>query len=321
MKVLVTGATGFVGRSLLQWLLRQPNYDVVGACRSPQQARTSSPEIISVGELSAETDWQAALTNVEVVVHLAARAHVLKEQDADPKTKFQRTNVDGTLALATQALAAGVRRFIFISSIGVNGNFTSGQAFNETSTPAPHADYARSKLEAESRLQDLLNETEMELVIIRPPLVYAGHAPGNFRRLQKLIASNVPLPFAMVKNQRSMIALENLVDFIGCCIQHPLAANELFLISDNADISTAQMARYLAKGMGRKATLLPIPRRFLYWGAKLLGNEGLYIQLCGSLVIDSRKSRTLLGWQPPVSSEDALVTAGHDFKALSNTNS
>lgn len=318
MKVLVTGATGFVGRSLFQWLSRQKDCNVVGSCRDPRQVETEALPLIPVGELSAETDWHAALVDIDVVVHLAARAHVLDESGGDPRAEFQRANVDGAIALANQALAAGVRRFIFISSIGVNGNVTGEHVFSEQSAPAPHAEYAHSKLEAESRLKALLDGTTMELVIIRPPLVYAGHAPGNFKRLQKLIASNIPLPFAMINNRRSMVALENLVDFIGCCIFHPLAANQLFLVADGVDVSTAQMVRYLAKGMDSRVILLPVPGRLLHWGAKLLGREGMYTQLCGSLVIDSSKSRTLLGWRPPVSPEDALVSAGRDFKALHN---
>ncbi|WP_433885035.1 NAD-dependent epimerase/dehydratase family protein [Pseudomonas vranovensis] len=316
MKVLVTGATGFVGSSLLQWLSRQPGYNVVGSCRGPRRLEAGALPLIAVGELSAETDWQAALVDVDVVVHLAARAHVLDESGSDARAEFQRANVDGAVALAHQALVAGVRRFIFISSIGVNGNVTDEHAFSEESAAAPHADYAYSKCEAETRLKALLEGTSMELVIIRPPLVYAGHAPGNFRRLQKLIASNLPLPFAMINNRRSMVALENLVDFIGCCIAHPLAANQLFLVADGVDVSTAQMIGYLAKGMGSRVILLPVPGRLLHWGARLLGKEGMYTQLCGSLVIDSSKSRTLLGWRPPVSAEDALVNAGRDFKAL-----
>jgi nucleoside-diphosphate-sugar epimerase len=251
---------------------------------------------------------------VDVVVHLAARAHVLQEGVADPLAEFRRVNVDGALSLARQSIANGVKRFIFISSIGVNGGFTSGQAFTENSPEAPHADYAQSKQEAERALKTLAEGSGMELVVIRPPLVYAANAPGNFRRLLKLVASGLPMPFGSVNNRRTMVALPNLVDFINACIQHPAAANETFLVSDSQSISTGEMARLLSQGMGKTTMLLPVPDALMKWTAKLAGKSNLYVQLCCSLEVDNAKARRLLNWQPPLTAQAALVQVGSQYK-------
>ena len=261
-----------------------------------------------------ELDWSGCIESQEVVIHCAARAHILNDKSVDPIAEFRNINVNGTLNLARQAIEAGIRRFIFISSIGVNGAQTSNAPFTELSEPLPHADYALSKLEAEQGLRELVKGTGMELVIVRPPLVYASHAPGNFQRLLKLVSIGLPLPFASVRNQRSMIALENLVDFITHCIDHPAAANELFLISDGIEFSMPEIVRSLAAGMGRKAYLLPLPDGLMRWGGRLLKKEGMYTQLCGSLIIDSSKARNLLGWSPRVTPAMALFKAGQDYQ-------
>lgn len=311
-KVLVTGASGFIGTSLLE-RLGEAGYRVVAAVRHASGRIPNHLPAIRVGDMQPDTDWSQALKEVNVVVHAAARAHVMHEQAEDPLREFRRVNVEGTLGLARQAVAAGVERFVFISSIGVNGACTGAEAFSERSSPAPHADYAISKLEAEQGLLEIAKSSSMELVIVRPPLVYAGHAPGNFHRLLKLVRSELPLPFAAVENRRSMIALENLVDFISLCIEHPAAANELFLISDGMDLSTSDMIRYLAAGMGCKTRLFPMPDVLMRKVAQLLGRAAMYTQLCGSLTIDSSKARELLGWTPPMTAEQALLKAGHDF--------
>lgn len=316
MKFLVTGVSGFIGRSVADKLAMQPNYDVSGTIRQEDKQVRKAVPLLAIGEISASTDWSIALQDVRVVIHLAARAHILSDSSYDPLAIFRRINVEGTLTLARQALAAGVKRFIFISSIGVNGSHTSGVPFDESSLPAPHADYAISKFEAEQGLREMAQGTAMELVIIRPPLVYAGHAPGNFQRLLKLIASGMPLPFAAVKNQRSMIALGNLVDFIALCVEHPAAANELFLVSDGLNVSTSEIIRNLAAGMDQKARLFRVPDALMRRGSSLLGKQALYNQLCGSLVIDSSKACDLLDWRPPVTPMQALYNAGREFKAL-----
>lgn len=297
-RVVVTGARGFVGRQLCRHLQE-------GGYRVDAWGR---------GERSAESDI-AVLSGAAYVVHLAGRAHVLHEQSADPLQAFREANCANTLRVARAALAAGVRRFVFVSSIGVNGQQTGEAAFDEQSTPAPHADYAVSKHEAELQLRELVRDRAMQLVIIRPPLVYAGHAPGNFRRLLGLVAARLPLPFGAVHNTRSMIALDNLVDFIVRCIEHPAAVDQLFVIADGVDLSVGQIADLLAQGMGLRSRQLAIPPRLMHGVAKLLGRESLYVQLCGSLQVDAGKARELLQWQPPLSAQDALRQAGRDYLA------
>lgn len=311
-KVLLTGATGFVGSALLAHLQKQASHSVSIASRSEQVGIEPGCQVFNLGEFGAQTNWQPALGDVGCVIHMAGRAHVLT-QEANALELFREANTRATLNLATQAAAQGVKRFIFISSIGVNGAYTTDLPFSELSEPAPNADYAISKHEAEVGLLQIAQTTEMDVVIIRPPLVYAAHAPGNFRRLLKLVHSGIPLPFGRVNNSRSMIALENLVDFIAFCMDHPAAANQIFLTSDGVDFSTGQMIRLLAQGMGRKAALVPFPMSLLNMSARLLGKQGVYTQLCGSLQIDTSKARLLLGWTPPMSAEAAMIRAGQEF--------
>ncbi|NLD01518.1 MAG: NAD-dependent epimerase/dehydratase family protein [Gammaproteobacteria bacterium] len=304
-KILLTGATGFVGSALQQRIVTDQHCDLTIAVRR-LLAVPDTIRAVQVADLTAETDWSDALQGIDVVIHAAARAHVLVENVVDPLIEFRKTNVEGALTLAHQALTAGVKRFVFISSIGVNGAGTELQPFTELDASAPHAPYAVSKLEAEVALKELCAGTTMELVIVRPSLVYAAHAPGNFARLLKLVSSGVPLPFALVKNQRSMVALDNLVDFILCCTTHPKAAHQTFLIADQESISTPQMLRCLSQGMGKRILLLPVPVSLMRFAAKLVGREALFNQLCGSLEVDSSKARNLLGWTPPVTVEDAM---------------
>lgn len=311
MKILVTGATGFIGKALLHRLATEPEYQVTGSTRQ-QSPEASVAPLIQAGTADAATDWSVALRDVDTVVHVAAHL-------ATPGSSLEElrlTNVDGTLTLARQALSAGTQRFIFISSVGVNGSVTHHASFNELSIPAPTDDYARSKLEAELALQKLLHGTAMDLVIIRPPLVYAGHAPRNFSKLMQWVRSGIPMPFAAIHNRRSMIALENLVDFVALCIKHPAAANELFLVSDDVDLSTAELVTHLAKGMGRRVRLVPVPEPLLRHGAKLLGRGPMYSTLCASLVVDSDKAHRLLGWTPPLATTEALLKSGSDYCKL-----
>ena len=314
-ELFVSGASGFVGRYLCEQLICK-SYFLHALVRKP--CTHADGVQYHIGNLDDLSNTLVALRNVGCVIHLAGRAHVLNDSSQDPLAEFRAVNVEGTLTLARQAMAAGVKRFIFISSIGVNGSHTTGKPFDEHSVAAPHADYALSKLEAEQGLRELVQGSDMQLVIIRPPLVYAGGAPGNFQRLLKLVASGIPLPFALVDNCRSMIALENLVSFIGLCVEHPAAANELFLISDGTDVSTPEIIYNLAKGMERNAYLWPLPDGLMRWGASLLGKQAMYSQLCGSLAIDSRKAQDLLGWRPVVSPADALQHAGREYVSLNN---
>ena len=317
MKVLITGISGFIGNALAKKLSSIPTYEVVGTTRSLTNKNCTEEKIhyVTVDDITAETNWSEALDGVDVVVHLAGRAHVLKG-DPDAESKFRTVNFDGAINLARQALEANVKRFVFISSIGVNGSHTIDAPFNELSTPAPTAAYGISKHDAEQALRKLVTKNKnMELVIIRPPLVYAAHAPGNFQRLLKLVASGIPLPFGVIKNQRSVVALENLIDFIIVCIRHPAAANELFLISDADDVSTVEIAKHLAEGMGQKSFLIPLPLILIRAGVSLIGKQALYSQLCESLTIDCTKALNLLDWKPVINSRAALQEAGRIYKS------
>ena len=311
--VLLTGATGFVGSALLDYLCNDAECDVRIATRSSVENRPlAACKVFKVGDFTSAPDWIEALTGVDCIVHLAGRAHVMR-REIDALTLFRKANTEATVELARQAIECGVKRFIFISSIGVNGSFTQTAPFDEMSTPAPFADYAISKYESEVKLQSLCASSAMELVIIRPPLVYAAHAPGNFQRLLKLAATGIPLPFGCVRNSRSMVALENLVDFIALCIVHPNAANELFLVSDSAALSTPELIKCIRRGMGRRNFMIRVPLPLLRVMTICMGKENLYTQLCCSLTIDSGKARQLLGWVPPVHTEQALVKAGREF--------
>lgn len=311
-KVLVTGGSGFVGGALLE-RLSDLGYELVAPSRRLLPRAPVGVVNPLLGELSGDLDWSDALTGISVVIHVAARVHILNETAADPLAEFRKANLDGTLRLAEQAKAAGVQRFIFISSIGVNGSTTDGCAFQESTAPAPHSNYAVSKYEAELELKKVFSGSAANFVIIRPPLVYSWDAPGNFARLLKLVKKGFPLPFGSINNRRGFVSLENLIDFISCCVEHPAAANQLFLISDGEDISTKNLVRTLASGMGRKAMLLPIPARLLKLALKLLGRDALHDQLCGSLEIDSSKARNLLSWYPPKSITVSLEAAGKAY--------
>ncbi len=311
-KVLLTGATGFVGAEIQAQLLQRSDHSVVIASRTESATLAPQCRVHTLGNFGSETAWYEALIDVDCVVHVAGRAHVL-EKEVDALELFREANTRATLNLARQSAASGVKRFVFISSIAVNGAFTTGVPFTEDSDLSPSTDYAISKFEAEAGLMEIANTTDMDVVIIRPPLVYAANAPGNFRRLLKLVSTGIPLPLGRVNNRRSMIALENLVDLILVCINHPAAGNQVFLASDGEDVSTGQLITYLAKGMGRGGLLIPLPVALLQILATLGGKQGIYTQLCGSLQIDSCKAVNLLGWTRPLTAEAALKSAGRKY--------
>ena len=302
-KILVTGASGFVGKSLTAELFRQ-DYDIGAAARSTK-SQINNAEVVVVGEIDGNTDWTNALRNVDVVIHLAARVHVMKENFANPLAEFRKVNVEGTQQLAQSAANAGVKRFVYISSIGVNG-FKTTLPFTESVNPNPHSDYAISKWEAEQVLLRVSAETGLEVVIIRPPLVYGFDAPGNFASMMRVVKRGIPLPFGAIHNKRSFVYVGNLVSFILLCIDHPAAANQTFLISDGHDISTTELLRGCAEVLGMKARLLPFPQKLVEVCATIIGKRDVAQRLCGNLQVDISKARTLLGWAPPKSVADGL---------------
>ena len=309
MRVLITGASGFVGRTLLP-VLSLRSHEIVAAMRAAPSDRETPSNSVAIGDINAATNWSAALHGADAVVHLAARVHVMCEIARDPLKEFRRVNTDGTLNLARQAAAAGVKRFIFLSTIGVNGNSTShGKIFTETSASLPHDPYSVSKHEAEVGLRAISKSTGMEIVIIRPTLVHGSKAPGNFGKLTRLVAKGLPLPLASIDNRRSLVGIDNLVDFIITCLEHPAAANETFLVSDGEDLSTPDLIRRMARALDRPVRLLPVPKSVLMAVASMLGKRDMAQRLCGSLQVDISKARALLGWNPPVSVDEGLRRA------------
>lgn len=313
MTTLVTGANGFVGSALCA-RLRRDGVPVRGAVRS-LRSNPDGAEAFTISNLSSDTNWTEALSNVEQVVHLAARVHVMNDKSADPLAEFRRVNVEATAALARQAAGAEVRRFVFLSSIKVNGEFTeAGQPFTADDAPAPEDPYGVSKHEAEKLLRQIAAETGMEVVIIRPPLVYGPGVKANFESMMRWLARGVPLPLAAVtQNRRSLVALDNLVDLIVTCLQHPAAANQTFLVSDGEDLSTAELLKRLSAAMGQPARLFYLPLAFLKLGASVSNKPDIYQRLCGSLQLDIAKTRHLLDWRPPVSVDEGLRRAAECF--------
>ncbi|WP_159278405.1 NAD-dependent epimerase/dehydratase family protein [Variovorax boronicumulans] len=303
MKVLITGASGFVGKALVQYLIAR-DHQVVCAGRRTVSMHARA-HFVPIANIDAHTDWQSALQDVEVVVHLAGRAHIQRESTHDPLRAFREVNVDGTLNLAQQAAMTGVQRFIFVSSIGVLGG-QSSRPFTEVDTPAPIEPYAISKWEAEQRLTYLLKPSCTNFVIIRPPMVYGPGAPGNFNRLVSAIKKGVILPLGAIENRRTLVALDNLIDFISCCILHPAAANQVFLTGDAQDLSTTELICSLGAVLDRPARLLPVPMWLLEGLAFLVGRRAMLQKICGNLQIDISKARKLLGWVPPLSVDEGL---------------
>lgn len=310
MKFLVTGANGFVGKALCAELARR-DFDVRAAVRSVSISAENGVKV-AVGEIDALTDWRTALAGVDAVIHLAARVHVMKDDSADPLAEFRKINVAGTENLARQAVAAGVKRLVYVSSIKVNGEATDGvRKFSESDAPDPQDPYGISKMEAEQALHRISTETGLEVVIVRPPLVYGAGVKGNFAQMIKVLARGIPLPLASVVNLRSLVYVGNLVDALILCGTHPAAAGQTYLVSDGDDVSTAGLLRQLGTGMGHPARLLPCPTFLLKLAGHLTGRADQVERLTGSLQIESGKIRRELGWAPPYTLQDGLqATAG-----------
>lgn len=307
---LITGASGFIGGHLTSALTQSPQpwrlrLVARNAGRLPNFTNATHHHIAT---LDGSTDWSSLLPGVDVVVHAAARVHLLHDTATDALAQYRRTNTDGTLRLAQQAAVAGVRRLVFLSTIGIHGAGRD-RAYQEQDTPAPHSPYAQSKLDAECGLQTLAAQSGMEVVVIRPPLVYGPHAPGNFSRLASLVRHGVPLPLGSVRNLRSLVAIDNLVSFIQCCMAHPAATQQAFLVSDGHDLSTPDLIRRMGAAMGKPARLMPVPLPMLRWGAACLGRKAMLDQLTSTLQVDIHKARTLLGWTPALTVNAALARA------------
>lgn len=316
MHLLVTGATGFVGRALISTLAKKERYTLRASTRRSDNTFPSNVNLTMVPDLTAETDWRAALSGIDIVVHTAARVHVMNDQAIDPLSEFRRINVTGTLNLARQAAAAQVRRFIFISSIKVNGEATPvGHSYTADDMPLPMDPYGISKYEAEQGLLALAQETGLEVVILRPVLVYGPGVKANFESMMRWLDRGIPLPLgALTDNRRSMVAVDNLINLIETCLQHPAAANQIFLVSDGEDLSTASLLQRTATALQKPARLIPVPVFLLNIAAKLIGKPGMAQRLCGSLQVDISKTSSLLGWSPPVKVDSALQKTAMYFQ-------
>jgi UDP-glucose 4-epimerase len=317
--MLVTGATGFVGSAVLQRLAELNAADgtglepreLLGISRRIPSLPLLGVRYVKLGDLSGSIEWAPVLQGADVLIHTAARVHVMADTAADPLAEFRRVNVQGTLHLARQAAAAGVRRFVFVSSVKVNGEATQlGSAFLPDASTAPLDPYGISKMEAEESLRQIARETGMEVVIVRPPLVYGPGVKANFAALMRAVQRGLPLPLgAVTTNRRSLVALDNLVDLLITCIDHPAAANQTFLVSDGEDLSTTDLLRRMARAMNVPARLLPVPPALLQLGAGLVGKGDMAQRLLGSLQVDITHTRETLGWAPPISVDEGLRRA------------
>ena len=306
-KILVTGALGFIGQSLCKTLSKSGK-SVRGIVRSQNSfSKNSDIEYVSVGDIVHKKDWKNILVDIDCIIHCAGRAHIMSEKKSDALKIYRSVNVDVTKRLAEQAAAAGVRRLIFLSSIGVLGLDTNNRkSFLQSDEINPIENYAISKYEAEQALLQISDKTAIETIIIRSPLVYGPSAPGNLARLIKLVSSNIPLPFSRINNKRSMVGIDNLVDLLIRCIDHPNSAGKTFLISDGEDLSTPDLINHIASSMGHKAYLFPVPMFLLKFVSRILGKQREIDRLVGSLKIDSNYTRETLNWMPPVSVTEGI---------------
>lgn len=306
MRVCVTGTTGFIGSALFSALSKE-NITSFGVVRSLAKIPSRPSGFFEVGDINSDTNWLSLLKGVDCVVHCAAMPAIGINSRPEKFKALRSVNVDGTMNLALQAASSGVRRFVFLSSIKVNGDSTGqGMPYTHDDTPIPADAYGISKLEAENGLQNIARTSGMEFAILRPPLVYGPGVGGNLKMLMKLVDYGVPLPLSNIRNQRSFIGIDNLVDLIITCIKHPQAANKILLASDDQDLSTTELLHYIAQAMGKSARLYPCPEQFFTSAAKCVGKSSLAEKLLGSLQVDISETKRLLTWVPPVSVHEGL---------------
>lgn len=307
LSILITGATGFIGSALTSRLSESKNRYIRAASRTLMPGLLPGIEQIAF-DLIEERNFSRHLTGIDVIVHCAARVHVMKETHSDPLKAYRQANTLATLNFAQQAADAGVRRFVFVSTIKVNGEATElGHPYTADDSPAPQDPYGVSKLEAEQGLRELSARTGMEVVIIRPPLVYGHGVKANFASMVRWLRRGIPLPLGSVtKNRRSLVYLENLVDLLCVCIEHPNAANQTFLVSDGEDVSTTELLIRTGLAMSQKARLLPLPVHMLESVLSLAGKQVMAQRLCGTLQVDIEKTKCLLGWSPPFALDEGL---------------
>lgn len=305
--ILITGATGFIGSHLLP-ALEQKNYQMTITLRT-SSLTLSHHQQIEIENIDNQTNWQNALENIDVVIHLAARAHILKDIVKDPEAEFEKTNTQGTINLVKQSIQAGVKHLIFLSSIGAVTTL-SDSIIDESSPCNPDTPYGKSKLKAETGIEKLCENSTMTYTILRPTLVYGANNPGNMERLLKLTTKGLPLPFGAINNSRSLVYVGNLVDAIITCIDHPKAKNQTFIVSDGEDLSTPELIYRIGKAMGKSPLLIPFPPSLLKLGTKIIGKGDVGDRLLGSLQVDSSKIRQMLNWTPPYSVDEGLkITA------------
>lgn len=304
-RVLITGATGFVGQVLCE-VVAQAGYSVRAALRGENAAPAVAADSVKVGDIGAATDWSAALAGVNCVIHAAARAHVLHDNPSAAQLYFE-TNADGTRALAQAAARAGIQRFVYVSSIKVNGEETRRAPYRASDTPHPEDPYGESKWRAEQALHEIAARTSMQTVIVRPPLVYGPRVRANFLRLMSWVEHGRPLPLAAVANQRSLVSIWNLCDFLLHALEDPRAAGRTWMVSDGEDVSTPELIRRIGRAMGRNVTLIPVPVLLLRLGAGLVGYGAEVGRLCGSLAVDLSATRHELGWSPPLALDAGLA--------------
>jgi nucleoside-diphosphate-sugar epimerase len=315
-RFLVTGSNGFVGRTLCQSLIER-GYHVRAAVRAASTAPVGVEACI-IHDIGPDTDWSDALESIDIILHLAARVHMMHENATDPLVAFQAVNLHGTLNLARQAAEAGVRRFVYVSSIKVNGECTAEKPFTEADASAPSDPYGVSKWQAEQALHEIGRETGMEIVIVRPPLVYGPGVKANFYSLMKLVSKRLPLPLGSIRNRRSMIYVENLADALMLCATHPAAAGQTYLVSDGEAVSTPQLVKEIATAMQRPERVFPFPLSAMRFVARMTGRSSAVDRLTQSLEIDSSKIRNELGWHPPYTRQQGLQVTADWFLQSNN---